>query len=50
VTGEYLISDARQLLVELDEILFKNTNTRTSQATIREINLMICAVNDRQHT
>lgn len=50
VTGEYLISDARQLLVELDEILFKNTNTRTSQATIDEINLMICAVNDRQHT
>ena len=47
-TGEYLMSDARQLLAELDEILFKNT--RTPQAIIGELNIMICAVNDRQHT
>ena len=49
-TGEYLMSDARQLLAELDEILFKNKNTRTPQAIIGELNIMICAVNDRQHT
>ncbi|WP_211317027.1 MarR family winged helix-turn-helix transcriptional regulator [Arenicella xantha] len=48
-TGEYLMSDARQLLAELDEILFKNTNTRTPRAIIAELNIMICAVNDRQH-
>jgi len=47
-TGEYLMSDARQLLAELDEILFKNTNTKTPQAIIGELNIMICAVNDRQ--
>ena len=50
VTGECLISDARQLLSELDEILFKNTNTSKPQTIIGELNKMICAVNDRQHT
>jgi len=50
VTGECLISDARQLLSELDEILFKNTNTSKPQTIIDELNKMICAVNDRQHT
>ena len=49
-TGEYLMSDARQLLAELDEILFKNTNTSKPQTIIDELNKMICAVNDRQHT
>lgn len=49
-TGEYLMSDARQLLAEVDEILFKDVDARTPQAIIRELNIMICAVNDRRHT
>ncbi|WP_404361573.1 MarR family winged helix-turn-helix transcriptional regulator [Methylotuvimicrobium sp. KM1] len=48
-TGEYLMSDARQLLAEVDEILFKDVDARTPQAIIRELNIMICAVNDRRH-
>lgn len=48
--GEYLMSDARQLLAELDEILFNNTDIRTPQAIIGELNIMICAVNDCQQT
>ena len=49
-TGEYLMSDARQLLAEMDEILFKDVGARTPQAIIGELNIMICAVNNRQHT
>ena len=49
-TGEYLMSDARQLLAEVDEILFEDVDARTPQAIIRELNIMICAVNDRRHT
>ena len=49
-TGEYLMSDARQLLSEMDEILFKDVDARTPQAIIGELNIMICAVNNRRHT
>lgn len=49
-TGEYLMSDARQLLAEVDEILFKDVDARTPQAIIGELNIMIGAVNDRRHT
>lgn len=45
-TGEYLMSDARQLLAEMDKILFKDVDTRTSQAIIDELNILISAVND----
>ena len=48
-TGEYLMSDARQLLAELDEILFKNTNNRTPQVISSKLNKMIDAVNCHQH-
>lgn len=47
-TGEYLMSDARQLLAEMDEILFKNVDARASQVIINDLNIMICAVNDRK--
>ena len=50
VAGEYLISDARQLLAEVDEILFKDVGARTPQEIISALNMMICAVNDSQHT
>lgn len=49
-TGEYLMSDARQLLAEVDEVLFKDVDAKTPSAIIRELNTMICAVNDRRHT
>lgn len=47
-TGEYLMSDARQLLAEMDDILFKNVDARASQVIINDLNIMICAVNDRK--
>lgn len=46
--GEYLMSDARQLLSEVDEILFKGLDVRKPQAIINELNTIICAINDRQ--
>lgn len=46
-TGEYLMSDARQLLAEMDEILFKDVDAGAPQTIIGELNMMICAVNDR---
>ena len=46
-TGEYLMSDARQLLAEMDEILFKDVDAGALQTIIGELNMMICAVNDR---
>ena len=49
-TGEYLMLDARQLLAEMDKILFRDVDTRAPQAIIDELNLMVCAVNDRRHT
>ena len=49
-SGEYLMSDARQLLAEVDGILFKGVGARTPQEIIGELNMMICAVNDRRHT
>lgn len=49
-TGEYLMSDARQLLAEVDEILFKDVDARTPQAIIGELNIMICAINDHRNT
>lgn len=49
-TGEYLMSDARQLLAEVDEILFKDVDARAPQAIISELNAMTCAINDRRHT
>lgn len=47
-TGEYLMSDARQLLAEMDEILFKNVDARAPQEIINDLNIMICAVDDRK--
>jgi len=49
-TGECLMSDARQLLAEMDKILFKDVDSREPQAIISEINLMISAVIDSRHT
>ncbi len=48
-TGEYLMSDARQLLSEMDKILFNDVDARTSHAIVGELNIMICAVNNRRH-
>lgn len=48
--GEYLMSDARQLLSEVDEILFKGLDVRNPQTIISELNIIICAINDRKHT
>lgn len=47
-TGEYLMSDARQLLAEMDKILFKDVDSRAPQAIISELNLMISAVSDNR--
>lgn len=47
--GEYLMSDARQLLAEMDDILFKNTSTHGSQSIIDEINTMIDSVKKQQN-
>jgi len=48
-TGEYLMSDARQLLSEVDEILFKNLDRKPKQI-ISELNMIAYAVNEKQHT
>ena len=48
--GEHLMSDARQLLAEVDKILFKCVDARTPQTIIGELNIMSCAINDRRHT
>ncbi|WP_404355664.1 hypothetical protein [Methylotuvimicrobium sp. KM1] len=49
-TGEYLMSDARKLLAEMDKILFRDIDVRAPQVIIDELNTMVCAVNDRRYT
>ena len=44
--GEFLMADARQLLAEMDEILFKGADHRSSQVIVGDLNAMICAVKD----
>jgi len=44
-TGEYLMSDARQLLAEMDQILGKGENSRAPQEVIDQLNIMTSAVN-----
>ena len=47
-TGEYLMSDARRLLAELDEVLSSKTGGRSPQAIIEELNTVSSAVSNRQ--
>ncbi|MEP0354882.1 MarR family transcriptional regulator [Paraglaciecola sp.] len=46
--GEKLMSDARQLLAELDDMLFNNAELSSSRIMISELNKLTCAVNERQ--
>ena len=48
--GEYLMSDARQLLAEVDEILFEKESSRTPQTILAELKAMIYAISDRRDT
>jgi DNA-binding MarR family transcriptional regulator len=49
-SGEYLMSEARQLLAEMDKILFRDVDASAPQVIIDELNIMISAVNDHRHT
>jgi len=45
--GEFLMSDARQMLAELDEILFNDLDAKAPQVIIDELNGMIVSVNEQ---
>jgi DNA-binding MarR family transcriptional regulator len=49
-TGEYLMSDARQLLSEVDEIIFKNLDVRKPNIIISELNTISNAINEKLQT
>lgn len=49
-TGEYLMSDARQLLSEVDEIIFKNVDVRKPNLMVNELNSISEAINEKLQT
>ncbi|MHA2937222.1 MarR family winged helix-turn-helix transcriptional regulator [Vibrio sp. RC27] len=48
-TGECLMADARQLLAEMDNILFDDKGAEKPQTIISDLNTMICAVKESEH-
>lgn len=47
--GERLMSDARQMLSDVDEILFKGADIRPPQTIIGELDIMTSAISDLHH-
>ena len=48
-TGEHLMSDARLLLSEIDEILFGYSEARKPEKIINEINVIADSINEKLH-
>lgn len=47
-TGEYLMSDARQLLADVDDVLFKGLERSDPTKVINELNAMVSVINEKQ--
>ena len=47
-TGEYLMSDARQLLADVDDVLFKGLERSEPTRVINELNAMVSVINEKQ--
>ncbi|WP_233402836.1 MarR family transcriptional regulator [Marinomonas transparens] len=48
--GEYLMSDARKLLAEVDDVLFKYSESNKPEKIMSEMNVIADAINDKLHT
>ena len=49
-SGEYLVSDARQMLSEIDEILFNRLDDKKVSSIIKELNTFISVLEETLHT
>lgn len=47
-TGEYLMSDARQLLADVDDVLFKGLERSDPTKVINELNAMVSVISEKQ--
>jgi len=49
-TGEQLMSDARQLLSEIDDIILANSDLKKITKIVNDLNKITCVISNKKHT